>query len=172
MNDLFLAGKISVPVGDKGFVKILPVSDDPGRFLKLRKIFVDFFGDTKTFVIDDVKIVKGQVQIKFKNFDSAGDVAVLNGKDFFVNEEDLPELPENFFFIHDLIGSIVLRNNYEFGKVKDFLTLPANNVYVIETLDGKEVLVPAISEYVEDFFPEKKLLILKPGTDIYEEDDD
>jgi 16S rRNA processing protein RimM len=76
------------------------------------------------------------------------------------------------FFIHDLIGSIVYRNDEKIGKITDVLNMPANDVYVIENLSHEEILVPAVKDYVNSFDPVKKILILQPGGKIYEDDED
>jgi len=89
-----------------------------------------------------------------------------------VDEEDVVKLPEDVFFVHDLIGSKVYRNNSLFGTVKDVLSFPANDVYVIEGENGEEKLIPAVRSFVESFDPEKKILVLKPGEDLYEDDED
>ena len=73
--------------------------------------------------------------------------------------------------MHDLLGSRVYRNNREFGTLKDVLRSPANDVYVIENMQGKEILIPAIQDYIESFDRENKILIIKPGNQIYEDDE-
>ena len=90
---------------------------------------------------------------------------VLLGKDIFVDENDVVKLPADQYFIHDLIGSSVFRNKILVGKIVDVMVLPANDVYVIDA-DGKEILIPAIKEFVEKFIPSEKKLFLIPEADI------
>ncbi len=170
MSDFILIAKIIAVSGDKGFLKIKSFSDFPERFLNLKNVYLDFFGEKKKLSVESVQINNNVYSLKFKNFNSSEDAAVLVGKEIFIEVSELAELPEDHYYVHDIIDSIVFRNGIEFGKVKDFLILPANNVYVIETGDGKEILVPAVSEFIEDFDSAKKILTLKPGTELYEED--
>ena len=171
MKDFFLIAKVVSTYGKKGFVRISPFSDFPERFFVLKKVYIDFFDDKKEFFVEDVKNLKKDFLLKFKNFNSEKEAEVLVGKDIFVDAENVVKLPENYFFIHDIIGRKVYRNNAEFGVLKDVLTFPANDVYVIEN-KGKEILIPAAESFIESFDPVNKILILKPGDDFYDDDED
>ncbi|MCK7522173.1 MAG: hypothetical protein MZV64_33110 [Ignavibacteriales bacterium] len=61
----------------------------------------------KHFYVEDVKDVKGKIIIKFKKFDSLRDSQILIDREVFVDEKDAVSLPDNHFFVHDLIGSEV-----------------------------------------------------------------
>ena len=96
---------------------------------------------------------------------------MLLGKESYVDKENVVKLPVDYFFIHDLLGSKVLRNGKEFGIIKDILVSPAHDVYVIDSF-GKEILIPAVKEFIESFNAVEKILILKPGENFYEDDED
>jgi 16S rRNA processing protein RimM len=173
VDDFFLIAKIVSTAGNKGFLKIISYSDFPERFDSLKKVFIDFFGEKKAVVVEKVEKQsrKSGILLKFRDFNSPEDVRILVGKNVYVDQTGLVTLPEGFFFIHDVIGSQVFRNGERFGIVKDVLVYPANDVYVIEETGGKEILIPAVKDYVETFDPDKKVLILKPGSRIYENED-
>jgi ribosomal 30S subunit maturation factor RimM len=59
----------------------------------------------------------------------------------------------------------VYRNEILVGKIVDVMVLPANDVYVMDA-DGKEILIPAIKEFIEKFIPSEKKLFLVPEADI------
>lgn len=172
MNDYFLIAKIVSVFGKDGFVRISSYSDFPERFFDLKKVYMDFFGEMKVFGVEKVLKKKDFFVLKFKNFDSEENAQALVGKDLFVDEEDVVELPKDVYFVHDLIGSKVYRNNSVFGTIKDVLSFPANDVYVIEGENGEEKLIPAVRSFVESFDPVKKILVLKPGEDLYDDDED
>ncbi len=170
MKEFFLIAKIVSIYGKEGFVRISSFSDFPERFYNLQKVYIDFFDDKKEFFVEKVKKKKNDFLLKFKNFNSEKDAEIFLGKEVFVDGKDVVRLPENFFFIHDLVGSRVLRNNEEFGIIKQVLTFPANDVYVIDN-KGKEILIPAVMSFIEKFDPVNKILILTPGGDFYDEDE-
>ena len=171
MTDYFLIAKIVSPEGNKGFVKIDSFSDDPGRFYKLKNVFIDFWGEKKIFSLQSVLRKKENIFIKFKNFDDMHSVDVLIGKEIFVDKDNLQDLPKGRYFIHDIIGCKVIRNGVKFGEVTDVYSLAANDVYVIRNIIGEEILIPAVGEFIESIDPAKKVLILKPGEDFYEDDE-
>lgn len=125
----------------------------------------------KEILIEDVKQDKDNLYLKFFNFDLPEQVKVFIDKEIFVDSQGLVKLPEDQFFIHDVIGSSVYKNMQLFGYVKDVLKYPANDVYLIEKNDGSEFLLPAVLDFIESFDPQTKVLVLSPG-DIYYEDDD
>lgn len=172
MEEYFLVAKIVSAFGRDGFVKISSFTDFQERFFKLKKVYLDFFGEKKEFIVEEVKNSKGSFSFKFKNFNNEEDVKILVGKEVLVDGKELIKLPEDYYFIHDLIGSKVLRNNVEIGKIRNVVSFPANDVYVIENEQGKEILVPAVHDYVENFDPAGKVLKLKPGKKLYEDDED
>lgn len=171
MNDFYLIAKIDSAFGKNGFVKVTSVSDFPERFFGLSKVYIDFFEEKKEFFVEDVKETKGSFIFKFKNFDSDDDVRILIDKEIYVDEENVIKLPENHYFIHDLIGSKVLRNNEKIGTVKDVLSSSANDIYIVENAEGKEILIPAVKEFVESFDEKSKTLILKSGENLYDDED-
>ncbi len=170
MNDYFLIAKVISVYGREGYVSVRSYSDFPERFDDLSKVYIDFFNDKKEFFVEKVLRKKDSFLIKFRNFDNGEDCKILTGKEIFVDKENLYKLPEGHYYVHDLIGSTVYRNDVVFGKIKDVLPYPANDVYVIDD-NGKEILIPASFEFIESFDPEKKILILKPGDDFYEDDE-
>ena len=171
MGDFYLIATVTSVSGKKGAVKINSHSDYPERFFYLSKVYIDFFGEKKLFFVERVRQNKNLFTLKFKNFNSDRDSEILVGKEIFVDEENLVRLPDNHFFIHDLIGSRVIKNDKELGVINDVLQYPANDVYVIEDSVGKEILLPAILGLIESFDKVKKILKLKPGEILYEDDE-
>ncbi len=172
MIEYFLLAKIIASEGDQGFLKIDSFSDSPERFYKLKKVYIDFWGEKKIFFLQSVKRKKDSVLIKFKDFNNKESVEVLLGRQVFVDDKDLLKLPKGHYFIHDIIGSKVIRNGNEFGTLTDVYSLDANDVYVIRKTSGEEILIPAVNEFIEKIDIINKVLILKAGEDIYEDDED
>jgi 16S rRNA processing protein RimM len=171
VSEFYLVARITSTADKKGFVKIYSYSDFPERFFSLHEVYIDFFGSKKKFVVEEAKKLKGELFVRFKNFSTEKETKVLLNKEVFVEEKDVIKLPENFYFVHDLIGSTVFRNRKLFGKIEDVLSYPANDVYVIKENNGGEILLPALSELIESFDPENKVMVLKPGESFYEDED-
>ena len=66
-----------------------------------------------------------------------------------VAREDAVELDDDEYFIADMIGMEVLTEDGKvFGTLKDVMETGANDVYVIDSIEHGEVLVPAIKECI------------------------
>ena len=166
MPEFFLIAKIQSAFDKEGFVRIYAYSDFPERFLSLHKVYLDFSGIKKVFYVEEIRDKKDFFILKFKNFDNDDDVKLLMGKKIFVDENNVVKLPKDQYFIHDIIGSSVFKDKILIGKIVDVLVLPANDVYVIDA-GGKEILIPAVKEFIEKFIPSEKKLFLIPEADIY-----
>lgn len=69
------------------------------------------------------------------------------------------KLVSDKLFVADLIGMQVITEDGEyFGRLKNVLETGANDVYVVETAENKEVLLPAIKECVLQIDMEKEVI--------------
>lgn len=171
MDQYFLIAKVKAVQGSQGYVSIESFSDFSDRFFRLKRVFIDFFNNKKEFIVEDVKGFEGKVEIKLRGFDNPQDAKLLIGKNIFVDQTDSIGLDKDTFFIHDLIGCEVFRNNLLLGHIEDVYILPANDVYVVNDLNNKKILIPAIKDFINEFDPVKKRLILINDCDLlYDED--
>lgn len=161
MKDYFLVAKITSLVGKEGFVKIEPYSHFPKRFFELKIVFIDFWGDKKKLEVDEVIQLKNTFAFKFKLFNTERDAEVFIGRKMYIENNDLVELPKHRYYIPDLISSKVYQNGNEIGEVTDVFSTPANDVIVITGKEKKEILIPLVLDFIDEFDPEKKILILK-----------
>lgn len=170
--EYFLIAKIEQLYGKNGFVGIQLFSDFPERYSKLNTVYIDFWGAKKTFYVEDVKNVKGKIIIKFKNFDSTRDSQVLVGREVYVDENNAVSLPENHFFVHDLIGCEVIIEKNKLGIVTDVIKGKANDVLIVLTDDRQEKLIPFVLNFIEKFDAAEKKLILNISKEFLEDDED
>lgn len=149
MDELLQVGIISSTHGIRGEVKVYPTTDDINRFKKLKKVILDTGREKKELEIEGVKFFKQFAILKFKGVDNINDIERYKGKSLFVARADAVKLAEDEYFIADMIGlNVVTEDGQEFGLLTDVMETGANDVYVIETKDKKEVLIPAIKECI------------------------
>jgi 16S rRNA processing protein RimM len=170
--DFFLIAEVKVVVDTSGYVSVLPFSDFPEQFGRLKKVYIDVFGAKRIFFVEDVFLNGKHVSMKFKNIDSEKDAKYLVGAQIYIDKASAAKLDENTFYIHDLINCKVVFHNEFFGTLVDVMRLPANDVYVIQHKDGKEILIPAVSEFIDSFNDELKELKLKNACEIFLNDED
>ena len=166
MEQIFQVGIISSTHGVRGEVKVFPTTDDMKRFKKLKEVLLDTGKETLTLEIEGVKFFKQFVILKFKGYDNIDDIVKYRGKSLFVPRENAVKLQKDEYFIADLIGLKVVNEDGSFtGVLKDVMETGANDVYIVESQDGKEVLIPAIKDCIlqVDFEKEQVLVHLLDG---------
>lgn len=171
MDDLYLIAEIKSAFGTEGFVFIDSYSDFKERFFELKKAFVFIFGNFKELTVEAVREVDDKIALKFLGFNNADDVQSLIDKKLYVDKENVVKLSEDTFFIHDLIGSTVLRNDVNIGIVEDVFVLPANDVLEINN-GNRKILVPIVKDFIQSFDSGKKIIVLKKDCDLLYDDED
>ena len=75
--------------------------------------------------------------------------------------DEFEPIRKNEHYLVDMIGSRVLDENQKLlGTVTDVLTMPAQNIIVVET-GAKEILIPYVDAHITLFDEKKKNLIVK-----------
>ena len=149
MLDYFRVGVITNSHGVRGEVKVYPTTEDINRFKKLKKIYLDNNGTYEELNITGVKFVKNMVVLKFAEYNNINEILGLKNMDLYVDREHAIPLKEGEFYIPDMIGADVVTDEDEhLGVLKDILKTGANNVYIVKSDAGKEILLPDIDECI------------------------
>ncbi len=161
MNDYLRVGVISSTHGIKGEAKVFPTTDDVNRFKELKKVMLDTGKELIELEVEGVKFFKQMVILKFKGINDINDIEKFKGKDLLVSREDAVELEEGEYFIYDLIGSDVVTDEDEMlGSLSEIMTTGANDVYVVKTPEGKEILIPSIKDCILDVDVQNKKILV------------
>lgn len=159
MEELFRVGVISNTHGIRGEVKVYPTTDNVRRFDDLKEVILDTGKEQPNLHVTSVKYFKNMVILKFKEFDNINDIIPYKGMDLLVTRENAIPLEEGEYYIADIIGSKVITDEDKIlGTLTDVLQTGANDVYVVKTKDGKEVLLPSIEECILDRDIENKIV--------------
>ena len=151
MEELFRVGVISNTHGIRGEVKVYPTTDNVRRFDDLKEVILDTGKEQLNLHVTSVKYFKNMVILKFKEFDNINDIIPYKGMDLLVTRENAIPLEDGEYYIADIIGSKVITDEDKIlGTLTDVLQTGANDVYVVKTKDGKEVLLPSIEECILD----------------------
>ena len=161
MEQLLQVGVISSTHGVRGEVKVFPTTDDVKRFKKLKKVILDTGKEQLPLEIEGVNFFKQFLILKFRGIDNINDIEKYKGKSLLVDREHAVKLKKDEYFIADMIGMDVFTEDGElFGALKDVMETGANDVYIIEMSDGKEVLVPAIKQCILDVDIENRKMVI------------
>ena len=148
MEEYLQIGVITTTHGVRGEVKVYPTTD-PERFLSLDRVFLDTGKEKKELHVTGVRFFKQLAIVKFKGIDNINDIERYKGCSLYVTRED----------------AIPLEEEGHFGIVKDVMETGANDVYIVDSKEHGEVLIPAIHDCILDVdLDEQKMTIhLLPG---------
>lgn len=134
MQERLKIGQIVNTVGLKGFVRVVPYTDDNTRFELLKSVYLVDKKHYKKYDIEEVKYQKNLVLLKFKNINTIEQAEELRNFYIEIDRKDAVKLPENSYFIVDLIGLEVynIENKELLGKIEDVFSTKSNDVYVIK----------------------------------------
>lgn len=138
------AGKIVNTHGIAGEVKIMPWADDADFLLDFDTLYLD----GKPIHVLSARVHKNAVLIKLEGVNDINEAMKLKNKVVSIDREDV-ELEEGAFFLADLYGLEVrdADSGQVLGTIKDVLTPPANNVYVVKG-EKQEYMIPAVPDFI------------------------
>jgi 16S rRNA processing protein RimM len=146
--------------GIRGEVRVISRTDFPEkRFApgaKLLLIHKDFSGPVP-LTVESVRKHKNFYLLRFKDHPTINHVEKYKGGELKVPQSELQELPENTYYIFQLVGcEVVTEDGETLGVLKEVLKPGANDVWVVKPPRGKDILLPAIPECILDVDVEKK----------------
>lgn len=131
---------------------ITPLTDFPERFDGMEEIHVKSRDGWEKMKIASAVMIGGRPVVKFENVGAPEEARRMTNREVAVPRDQLVTLPEGEFFVFDLIGCEVFEqeNGQLIGKVIDVEKYPANDVYVVQTAEDKQLQVPVVGEFVKD----------------------
>ena len=165
MEDLLVVGQIINTHGLRGEMKVMPLTEDMRRF----DYWEYFILKGKKVKVEVVKYFKDKVILKLEGINSIEEAEKLKRTYLEIEREDAIELEEDEYFIVDLVGcTVVDTEGFEYGKIKDVIQTPSNDVYWVQ--GKKEVLVPVLKDIVLDINMDEKLITIRPSGEWQYED--
>lgn len=161
MNKYLELGQIVNTRGLRGEVKVNSYSEDPNRFEKIKNVILKLKGQEKEYEIEKVSYTKNQVVLKFKNVNTIEEAEKLRNAIILIDRDKLGKLPEDVYYIADLIGLDVYTDKNEYlGRVDDIFNTKSNDVYVVKDDLGKNKLLPGIPEVIKEISLENGKIIV------------
>lgn len=149
-QEYFEVGQIVNTFGIKGQVKVKPFTDDLERFEELKSVLVEKGKELIEMQIEEVKYQQTVVLLKLKGIEDMNMAEKLKGCYLKIKREDARKLPNDTYFIADLIGlNVYTEDGILLGKVYDIYNNKSNDIYVIKDELGKQILLPAIKDVIK-----------------------
>ena len=152
------------PIGIKGNLKVIYLTDFPERFNKLEKILLfdekkgefqsNDFQEGYYFRISDRKLFNNYLNIRFEGYDEINKSKNLVNLIVMVDEKERVKLEDGHYF-YELIGLDVYDKGEFIGKVDKMSNYGSGDLFSI-TNKGKEILIPYKNEFVKNIDVAKK----------------
>ena len=162
MQNLTTIGEITKNQGNKGEVRVFPLTDFPDRFEYLESVYL-VKGDNKIEKdIETIRYHKQFILIKFTDVDNIGEAIEL--KDYLIKipEEDMIPLHEDEFYIYQIIDySVMTKDGKKLGLLKDVMRTGGTDIFVVDG-DKKEYMIPASREIIVKIDDQNQEIVVDP----------
>ena len=106
--------------------------------------------------ISKIRFQKNIAIIKLKGIDDINLIEKYKGSTIYIDESELPKLPEGKYYIKDLIGMDVITDEGKvLGKLDDVFNTGANDIYQVG-----DILLPATDEVLKKIDIENRQIIV------------
>lgn len=160
--DLLEVGKIVNTHGLHGEVKVVPWTDYPEVFEDIEYVYVKRKGEYERLDVAGIKYQKGNIIVRFPQIKDINEAEKYKNQVLYAEREVLGELPEGVYYIADLIGLEVVKENGEtVGIITDVLNTGSNDIYEVKRGGRKNLLIPVIDEVVLNIDMENKKVTVR-----------
>lgn len=144
-------GKIIGAHGVKGIVKVDSWCDSPKVLSAQKRVFLASGEGYKETEVESGSVAGDTVLMKLACLSDREAAQAMKGIILYLHRDDIPR-KKGALLLADIIGlpAIDIDTGRTLGKVKDITESVASSLYVIETEDGKEVLIPGIKEFIKE----------------------
>lgn len=145
VDDFIELGNISGFFGVKGWVKLYSHTRPRDGIKQYRQ----FYSDDKKTPISFTEIKKSGKNVigHIEGVNSREDAESYLGKLLFIKQSDLPKL-NNEYYWHELIGlTVINQQGQNLGKIDEMMETGANDVMVIKSEQGEELLIPYVMSH-------------------------
>ena len=148
LDDHVAIGMVRRAVGLDGRVEVELYSGDPARLTAGSRVWNN---ERELTVVRSTPGRKGLMNVYFEGIVDRDGAEALRGAEITVPESELPPPAEGTYYHFQIMGSAVVdATGARIGSVSGIMETGANDVYVVETQDGAEILVPATRNTIKE----------------------
>ncbi len=149
-----LLGRVVGAHALKGELRVRFFGDGPGQLLNAERVFVGANDERPELALaHDVLRAgtgrAGEVRLLLEGVDGRDAADALKGQAVFGRMAELPELGDDEFYWHELVGFDVVSDEGEpIGTVRELWETGAHDVLVVDAVDGRQILLPTAREFM------------------------
>jgi 16S rRNA processing protein RimM len=160
-----LLGKLLRPHGVRGEMRMSILTDYPERLAELDVVYLGTSPQQKNpkpYEIDTLRFHKQYALIKFTETTERNEADLLRGLMVMIDIANAVPLEEDEFYLYELIGlQVQTEDGAIIGTIQSVMETGANDVYVLRSPQGKEILVPAHDETLLDVDTDSGIVLMK-----------
>lgn len=157
-------GKLRRPYALRGEMLMEILTDFPER---IKPNVVVFVGEKRTPMrIRSCREYRKMLLVAFEDYHEPESIGQFRNNLVYVRTADIPPLPEGEFYQHQLLGMrVICEDGRLLGHLAKILETGANDVFVVRTESGPDLLLPAIDSVILkiDIERNEMLVHLIPG---------
>jgi 16S rRNA processing protein RimM len=164
LPDYLEIGRIIRPHGVRGEMVAEAGSDLLPGLASGTEIYVG--PEHNKMVLDSIRPHRDRVLLKIRSIADRNQAEALRNQALYLSADQVDPLPDGEYYYWQIVGLEVFEESgHRLGVVKNIIETGANDVYVIESPEGKEILLPAIEQVIlqVDLDEERMTVRLLPG---------
>ena len=136
-----------------------PLTDFVDRFEDLESAFLEGRA-TARYTIREVRYHKRQLLILFEGIDTRNLAEDHIGEFVSITKDEMVDLPDQTFFLFDVIGMKVYTESGEFlGEIAEIIEMPANDLWRVE--GERSILLPASENVILNVDKEERKVTVR-----------
>ncbi|MBO3699458.1 ribosome maturation factor RimM [Roseivirga sp. E12] len=178
IDDCYQLGYIVKTHGLKGEVQIYLDVDSPNEYQNLESVFVLQGQQLVPFFIESMSNLNGaKTIVSFEDVSSLESAQALKGRELYLPLASLPELSDNEFYLHEIVGYSLQDSNTDgtVGTINNVIESGPQLLFSVLSENDVEILIPYTESLLESIDKESKRIVLNVPEgliDIYLEDNE
>lgn len=140
-------GYLRRPHGVHGEIIMDLHTDFPERIQPGKRVYVGARYENAT--LESARAHGKGMLVKVRGYDTPESAGRFRNQWVYVRSDEVPPFPKGQYYQHELLGLEVMdESGNSLGALSEILETGANDVYVVRSPSGKEILLPAIPSVV------------------------
>lgn len=160
-DDCYQLGKVVKTHGLKGELSIYLDVDVPDEYEELDSLLIERDGQLVPYFIADLNLQSQRAIVKLEEVNDIAAASELVGCTIWLTLDNLPELDEDQFYYHEIVGyQVIDEEKGPLGLVASVASLPHQDLLVMD-YQGHEVLIPITNDIVLSHDAEAETLTVR-----------
>ncbi|NDJ51884.1 MAG: 16S rRNA processing protein RimM [Chloroflexi bacterium] len=145
--EYLVVGQITRPHGVRGEVAIKVLTDYPGRLQALKTLYLG--DDHQPYEVQRLRPHRGGLIAQFVGINDRDEAEHLRRLYVKIHINDAVPLEDGEYYLFQIQNMLVVtEDGEELGRITNIIETGANDVFVISSASGREILIPAIPDVI------------------------